>query len=174
MKASDNDGRSVSHRLANFLLSYRATPHATTNRSPSSLFLNRTLRTRFSLLYPNTEQHVTAVQADQVLQHDQHAKTRNFQIDQQVMVRNLRPSGPKWTLGKIIKQTGPLSYIGKVHSGLEWKCHVDHIRDYQPAITGTESNNDDYDLPGTESNEQTDPSSHRYPTRTRVPPDRFM
>ena len=37
MKASDNDGRSVSHRLANFLLSYRATPHATTNHSPSSL-----------------------------------------------------------------------------------------------------------------------------------------
>ena len=38
MKASEDDGRSLSQRISNFLLSYRATPHSTTNQPPCSLF----------------------------------------------------------------------------------------------------------------------------------------
>ena len=34
LRASRNHGRSLSHRLANFLLIYRTTPHATTNANP--------------------------------------------------------------------------------------------------------------------------------------------
>ena len=34
LKASRNDGRFLSHHLVEFLLSYRTTPHATTNSSP--------------------------------------------------------------------------------------------------------------------------------------------
>ena len=41
MKAGEGDGLPLLHRLQNFLLSYRVTPHATTNKSPSSLFLRR-------------------------------------------------------------------------------------------------------------------------------------
>ena len=37
MKAGEADRLPLTHRLQNFLLSYRATPHATTNRSLSSL-----------------------------------------------------------------------------------------------------------------------------------------
>ena len=44
MKASQKDGRTFSHRLADFLLTYRAIPHATTGRAPSTLFLQRHLR----------------------------------------------------------------------------------------------------------------------------------
>ena len=40
MKAGEGDGLPLLHRLQNFLLSYRATPHATINISPSSLFLH--------------------------------------------------------------------------------------------------------------------------------------
>ena len=43
LKASEKDGRSLSHHLADFLLMYCTTPHATTNRSPCELFLKRTL-----------------------------------------------------------------------------------------------------------------------------------
>ena len=71
-------------------------------------FLNRTLRTRFSLLYPDTEHRVLDKQADQVRQHDQHAKTREFDTGQQVMARNVRQSGPKWIPATILKKTGPL------------------------------------------------------------------
>ena len=37
----EGDGLPLLHRLQNFLLSYRATPYATTNKSQSSLFLHR-------------------------------------------------------------------------------------------------------------------------------------
>ena len=187
MRASENDGRSLSHRLANFLLSYRATPHATTNRSPASLFLNRTLRTRFSLLYPDTERHVLDKQADQVRQHDQHAKTREFDIGQQVMARNVRQSRPKWIPATILKKTGPISYIVKTNSGLDWKRHVDHIRAYQPrntqVTTPSPNDTDDFDTPTlhepgtTEQNESTETSTttaRRYPARERAEPDRLM
>ena len=39
MKASEKDGHSVSHRLANFLMTYRSTPHTTMNVAPCTLFL---------------------------------------------------------------------------------------------------------------------------------------
>ena len=43
MKASDKDGRSQSQRLADFLLTYRSTPHATSHETPSVLSLKRKL-----------------------------------------------------------------------------------------------------------------------------------
>ena len=100
MKASEKDGRTLSHRLADFLLTYRATPHATTNVAPFNLFLLRSIRTRLPLVHPNTERTVVAKQADQVSLHDQHAKIRQFSVGQKVMVRNFRPE-PKWVPGTI-------------------------------------------------------------------------
>ena len=41
LRASEKDGRTLSHRLADFLLTYRSTPHTTMNQTPSSLFLYR-------------------------------------------------------------------------------------------------------------------------------------
>ena len=72
LKASMKQGKSINHHLAEFLFEYRATPHGTTNVSPSELFLKRNLRTRFNLMIPNTKGHVIAKQADQKLQHDKH------------------------------------------------------------------------------------------------------
>ena len=61
MKAGRNDGWSI--QLENFLLSYRTTPHTTTNTSPSSLFLGRSIRTRLDLIQPNIERCVVEKQA---------------------------------------------------------------------------------------------------------------
>ena len=132
MKATEHNGRSVSHRIANFLLSYCATPHSTTNQTPSSLFLNRTLHTRLSLVHPDTEQHVLKKQADQVVQHYQHAKEHQFIVGQQVMVRHLRP-GDKWISGVITKQLGPVTFLVKTTSGMVWKRHVDHLHNCSKA-----------------------------------------
>jgi hypothetical protein len=41
-------------RIQSFLLSYRGTPHSTTGCSPAKLFLQRELRTRLSLVKPDT------------------------------------------------------------------------------------------------------------------------
>ena len=67
-----NADRTISHRLANFLLAYRTTPHVTTNVEPCMLFLKRPLRTRFTLLRPDVQSRVSAKQADQKKEHDRY------------------------------------------------------------------------------------------------------
>ena len=56
---------SMSHRLADFLLTYRTTPHAVTERTASNLLLARECRTRLSLLRPTVEESVLKRQAEQ-------------------------------------------------------------------------------------------------------------
>ncbi len=93
LKASKNDGRTLSHRLSSFLFTYRTSPHATTGVSPSSLFLQGKVRNRFDLLRPNPESTVLDKQAVQKTSHDRRARDRAFFIGQSVMARNVRP-GP--------------------------------------------------------------------------------
>ena len=45
MKTFKNNGLTLAHRINNFLLTYRTTPHMTTGISPSELLMGRTLRT---------------------------------------------------------------------------------------------------------------------------------
>ena len=119
MKATEKDGLPLSHRLANFLLTYRATPHATTNVAPCALFLNRPLRTRFDLLIPDSNRVVCGKQAEQVTHHDQHAKQRDFIVGQHVMAKNMR-GDPKWVPGTISRQLGPVSFEVELDNGLTW------------------------------------------------------
>ena len=65
LKVSKGDGRSLNHRLSSFLFTYRTSPHATTGVSPSSMFLQHNVRTRFDLLRPNTEAYVLDQQSRQ-------------------------------------------------------------------------------------------------------------
>ncbi len=113
MKTGANDGRSFPHRLQNFLLTHRTTQHATTNAAPCSLFLERSVRTRFDLMRPDLEQKVNEKQAKQKQQHDQHVKHRQFSVAQPVMVKNLRP-GPAWIPGTVVQQLEPVSYVVSV------------------------------------------------------------
>ena len=127
MKAGKNDGLPLSHRLSNFLLTYRTTPQATTRQTPFSLFLGREARTRFDILKPNLEHRVLAKQAVQKDQHDQHAHLRSLEAGQPVMAKNMRP-GENWIPGVILKQLGPVSFLVDVGEGRTWKRHIDHLK----------------------------------------------
>lgn len=68
MKTGEHHGTPLKHRLANFLLSYQTTPHATTKHSKfivSSLFLNCEIQTRLDLLKPNCADQVTITTTSQ-------------------------------------------------------------------------------------------------------------
>ena len=127
MRAGKHDGLPLSHRLANLLLVYRSTPHATTQRPPSSLFLGRTIRTCLDLLRPNLQERVQAKQSLQKDQHDQHARSRSLEAGQPVMVKNLL-SGDSWIPGVVLKQLGPVSFLVDVGEGRTWKRHLDHLK----------------------------------------------
>ncbi len=107
MKAGQRDSLPMQHWLENFLLMYRATAHATTGASPSSLFLGRDVRTRMHLVNPPVDYQVAEKQASQKSQHDRRAKAREYHIGQEVTVRNLRP-GAKFVPGVVIERQGPL------------------------------------------------------------------
>ena len=88
MKAGRLDGLSTEHRLHNFLLTYRSTPHATTGQTAAFLFLGRDIRTRFDLLHPSLEKKVSGKQADQKSQHDHRAHTRELHPGDKVLAKN--------------------------------------------------------------------------------------
>ena len=79
MKSGHSDGRSLQHRLDNFLLTYKITSHATTNEAPSILFQGRSLRTRLDLIIPNLQKTVSDKQADQKSNHDRHSLPRDLE-----------------------------------------------------------------------------------------------
>ena len=61
---------SLKHRLANFLIMYRSTPHSVTGRTPAKLLFGRPIRTKFSLLRPNLRKTVEERQRQQRKGHD--------------------------------------------------------------------------------------------------------
>ena len=82
MKASQHSSLRFSHRLSNFLFTYRCTQHATTNEPPCQLFMGRMVRTRFDLFHPTVNRRVNEKQADLKAYHDRKARERSFRIGQ--------------------------------------------------------------------------------------------
>ena len=153
LRGSQNDGRSLNNRLSTFLLTYRSVPHATTRVPLCTLLLQRKLRTRFDLLKPNCEERVLEKQAQQKQQHDRRAKTREWEVGQSVMARNLQP-GPNWIPGVVVERAGPLSYVIKTEEKQLWRWHVDQLKALGDGISLEASTED---------------SEQDYPTSTTVP-----
>ena len=125
MRASKSN-KSISSKLANFLLAYRTAPHTTTGQSPSMLFMGRNLRTKLDVLKPDVRKRVEDKQLNQAVKKSQNPAP-NFQIGQNVVARKYR-GGDKWVPGIIAAQTGPLSYQVRVASNTVWNRHADQLR----------------------------------------------
>ena len=79
-RKSGGQSISLQHRMSNFLIKYRSTPHRITGRTSAELFLGRPIRTRFSLLKPSLQDTVESKQADQKRHYDARGtKERRFQ-----------------------------------------------------------------------------------------------
>ncbi|XP_039893254.1 uncharacterized protein K02A2.6-like [Simochromis diagramma] len=97
----------LSHRLANFLIMYRSTPHTVTGRTPAELFLKRQIRTRFSLLKPELSRHMEQKQSEQKRHHDYKTQpVRVFSEGDAVRIRNFRGGGNKMDSGNSSEENG--------------------------------------------------------------------
>ena len=177
--------------LASFLLSYRATPHSTTNETPCKLFLGRQLRTRLDLLLSNCEETVSKRQADQKIAHDKHCKPREFTVGENVMARNNKQGLP-YVPAVVKKKLGPLTYLIQTQDGLIWKRHIEHLKGLGHDVTVTplgETTDEEIIYPTwVHSNSSSVPDSvdqqqhpvteqptRRYPQReSRHPPSRYI
>ena len=74
LRVGKNDKGTVPQKLARFLLTYRATPHATTGVAPAELFLKQQVHTRLNLLKPSVEDHGHDKQVEQKQYHDKHVR----------------------------------------------------------------------------------------------------
>ena len=159
LKTSVSSGMSLSQRLANYLLTYRSSPHATTGVSPCSLFLHRQIRTRLDLLRPNQEAQVAEKQAQQKANHDRKAQFRQFFVGQNVMARNLRP-GNDWVPAVIVERLGPVSYLVETADHQLWRRHLDHLKEIRGSAhpeQGQQEHTPEEDLPSARANVGGDP-----------------
>ncbi len=128
-----NEARSLKHRMANFLLRYRNTPHSTTGVSPAELMVKRQLRMRFSLVRPQIQKEVEKRQFDSPevqfeVQFDRTRKVeREFDIGDVVRVKNMRAESKleKWLLGSVSEVFGSRNYMVKIGESFR-KVHADH------------------------------------------------
>ena len=118
----------LEHRLANFFILNRSTPHTVIGQSPAELFLEHQIRNCFTLLKPNLNR---AVEEKQVKQKEFHneglVKFREFKLNELVLVRNWRGGVEKWNPGRISQVTGPRSYLDSCGNQIRF-VHVDHLK----------------------------------------------
>ena len=183
---------SLETKIQRFLFEYRITPHSTTGVPPANLLMNRQLKSRLDLVVPNLSKRITDVQDRQKQQHDQHAKSRPFNVGDKVFVHIY--SGPiTWISGEIVQVTGPVSYkvrldcdgtICRKHQDQLRKCHFDEDSDSVSAATSTSVHPsvDDFDFPAPLALEDSNTNSSvvsqeaqplRTSSRVRRPPDRL-
>ncbi|UYV70738.1 hypothetical protein LAZ67_8000410, partial [Cordylochernes scorpioides] len=103
----------------------RSTPHVTTGKTPSELFIGRALRTRVSLIHPSLASRVRDQQARQ-MRYDRRTHLEEFQIDDLVWCKNFR-GGDKWIPGKIVGKKGTRVYTILIHGQVK-AYHRDQIR----------------------------------------------
>ena len=122
MKASKHVGLTLSHRIANFLVTYRNTPMQQHSNHlalyswvvlyiPALMYSNPTLRNQLLLSKQYRKR-----------QHDQHTRERIFTPGQPVIVKNMLP-GDAWIPGVVLSQLGPLTFSVDVGEGRVWRRH---------------------------------------------------
>ena len=114
---------SLEHRLANLLILNRSTPHTVTGRSPAEFFLGRQ-----TLLKPNLNRAVEEQQLKQKEHHDEgRVKSREFKLNEVVLVRNWRRGIQRWIPGRITQVKGPRTYLVRCGNQIRF-VHEDHLK----------------------------------------------
>ena len=122
------DKGSLQHKMANVLFRYRNTPHSTTDKTSSQLFLKREPRTYLSLVKPSLQRHLEKKQAaSKLYMNGLHPRGRMFYLYQPVRVKNTRGGKEKWIMGTIVAVKGPEIYLVRVPGNDRRFVHANHL-----------------------------------------------
>jgi hypothetical protein len=124
-KAGSKDWELSLHR---FLLTYRITPHATTGSAPCELLQGRKLRCLLDLVRPSPVSNVAHSQQRQEANFNKNARQRDFRVGQRVWVKTYAKNLPRWSLGTITAQRGPLTFVVSIGNN-NYRRHIDQILD---------------------------------------------
>ena len=157
----------IQKALCQFLLKYRSTPHPSTGETPSKLMFGREIRTRLHMLHPNEMEKPRQQETAKAL-------TRTFKANDPVWVQNYTGK-PKWLAGKIVAETGPVSYKVRVQGQIQ-RRHVDQLKKRHVDVELTshpDNSNDSFLLfPSPQSGTEQLTTTRRYPAReNRKPPE---
>ncbi|UYV75691.1 K02A2.6-like [Cordylochernes scorpioides] len=114
----------IQDTLSRVLLTYRCTPHETTGKTPSELFMGRSLRTRLTLIHQSLDNRVRERQARQ-MRYDRGRGQEEFEVDDKVWCNNFRGVG--WIPGRIVGRKGSRVYTVLINGQVK-TYHRDQIR----------------------------------------------
>lgn len=123
LRAMQNYAGNIRQKVSTFLMQYRKAPNMTTMSSPAMLFLNRDIRTRIDLVFPDL---VGRVQ-EKVRKNTYSFQDRLFQEGDKVAIRDYRSPNSRWKFGTVISKDGALHYTINVQ-GAMYRRHVDQMR----------------------------------------------
>jgi len=172
MAPEKREGRDLEATLQDFLMQYRATPHATTAKSPAKLFLGRDLRTRLAQLtdgiptaiepeMSEVAERVEKKQEKQKTNYDKRTKQTQFVAGDRVYVR-VYGKQQRWTAGIIESSVGSLSCAVKLRNGTAVRRHFSQMK-----MRISDDHRVEVDCP-----EPASPQKRRS-KRTRRPPSRY-
>ncbi|UYV64571.1 K02A2.6-like [Cordylochernes scorpioides] len=114
----------IQDTLSRILLTYRCTAHETTGKTPSELFMGRSLRTRLTLIHQSLDNRVRERQARQ-MRYDRGRGQEEFEVDDKVWCKNFRGVG--WIPGRIVGRKGSRVYTVLINGQVK-TYHRDQIR----------------------------------------------
>ena len=120
----------TSEILETFLTSYRATPNPNTpnGSSPAESLMNWKIRLHIDVLRPK-QHHSIRRNTKMEKQYNRHhgSVQRKFLPGQQVLARDYRNNTETWTQGRIVPQTGNVTYNVNVQNSI-WVRHSNQLR----------------------------------------------
>ena len=123
------EGGCMHTKLSRFLLKYRTTPHSTTGVPPAQLLVKIKLRTKLDLLLLNTASEVRRKQGQQKDAHDYHARERELEVGDPVLIKDFSsPKSKSWQEGIVVQATGPVSALVELQDGRNVRRHQDRVR----------------------------------------------
>ena len=139
------------------------------------MLFGRQLHSQLDLLLPSIADKVQRNQNLQKQTHDYHARDRQLRLDDLVLAKN-HGQGPPWIPGKILKQSGAVTFIVELTDGTVVRRHLDQLKLNMTNPVESESEpftNADVSIPDCTPSPEVATPKLRHSSRISRPPTRF-